>query len=341
LGHTLAVKANIDIAGLATTAGLAAGPVAVADAPIVAVLRAAGARVLGHTNMDEAALGAVTDNPHWGRTENPRRPGHTAGGSSGGSAAAVASGAASLGLGTDTLGSVRIPAAYTGIFGLKPGPGLLSMLGIVPLAPSLNVPGLMAATLGDLQALWDVLVPGQPVQPVARLALLAEVEAAPMQPAVRAALGRTLLAARVQGLSIVQCPFTGLSLSAARLAGFHQALADARLYFAEQPVSPRLARLLARADVPDADAMARAHHAVWQALACADVLVMPTTPQAAFPHGEHHPDQADFTALANLAGVPALSMPAGFDSKGLPVGVQLIGRPGSESTLMALARRLH
>ena len=105
-GITVAVKANIAVAGLATTAGMAHRREvwAQADAPIVARLRAAGAMILGHTNMDEAGLGAVTDNPSWGRTENPHKRGRTAGGSSGGSAAAVASGMARLALGTDTLG---------------------------------------------------------------------------------------------------------------------------------------------------------------------------------------------------------------------------------------------
>ncbi|WP_439534747.1 amidase [Polymorphobacter sp.] len=339
-GHSLAVKANIDVVGLATTAGLARGPLAAADAPLVAMLRAAGATVLGHANMDEAALGAVTDNPHWGRTENPHRPGYTAGGSSGGAAAAVAGGLATLGLGTDTLGSVRIPAAYTGVYGLKPGHGLLPMQGIVPLDPTLDVPGLLAGSVDDLEAAWGALVPHQPTSRVQRLALLAEVEAAPMVAAVRAGQSDLLLRARAHGLSVLQRPFTGLSLAVARLAGFHQALAAARLRLSPTEVSPRLARLLARADVPDAAAIGHARAAVFTALESADVLVMPTTPGAAFPHGENHPDQADFTALASLAGVPALSVPAGFDRDGLPVGVQLVGPPGSESTLIALARAL-
>jgi aspartyl-tRNA(Asn)/glutamyl-tRNA(Gln) amidotransferase subunit A len=342
-GYTLAVKANIALAGLATTAGLKSGPPAREDAALVAMLRAAGATVIGHTNMDEAALGATTDNPHWGRTENPRRPGYTPGGSSGGSAAAVASGMARLALGTDTLGSVRIPAAYTGLWGLKASHGLLPLHGIVPLAPRLDAPGLIAATLADLEAAWAVLVPERDAQaaaPLTRLALLAEVEAAPMAPAVRAAHARAVLAARALGLCVTQHPFRGLSLAAARLAGFHLALENARPRLPADQLSPRLARLLAKAPPPDLALIAEARSLVLAALQTADALLLPTTPSPAFPHGEHHPDQADFTALANFAGLPALSVPAGSDKEGLPVGVQLIGRPGSEASLMALARRL-
>lgn len=348
-GMAVAVKANIDIAGMATTAGLAhrrTAP-AMADAPLVARLRAAGATILGHANMDEAGLGAVTDNPHWGRTENPRRRGHTAGGSSGGSAAAVAAGLARLALGTDTLGSVRIPASYTGIFGLKPGPGLLPATGIVPLAPRLDTPGLLAASLEDLALGWAALVPPQPVPappvpPIRTLAVLAEVQAAPMAPAVRAGWEAMLLAARGLGLVVTQRPLAALSLRAARLGGLREALLQLRTMLADTPVSLPLARWLAHADqLPDgADAMARAHHAVHEALAHADALLLPTTPQPAFPHGERHDDQADVCALANLAGVAALSLPAGQDMDGRPFGVQIVGPSGSEASLMALAGQL-
>jgi aspartyl-tRNA(Asn)/glutamyl-tRNA(Gln) amidotransferase subunit A len=339
-GYSLAVKANIAVAGLATTAGLRSGPLATQDAPLVAALRAAGALVLGHTNMDEAALGATTDNPHWGRTQNPRRPGYTAGGSSGGSAAAVASGMARLALGTDTLGSVRIPAAYTGLWGLKASHGLLSLHGIVPLAPSLDAPGLIAASLADLEAAFAVLLPAQTAHPLTHLALLAEVQAAAMAPAVRAAYQSSVLAARALGLTVTQHPFRGLSLAAARRAGFHLALENARRHLPADQMSPRLAHLLAKAAPPDLALIAQARSLVLAALQSADALLLPTTPHPAFPHGENHQDQADFTALANFAGLPALSVPAGFDKEGLPVGVQLIGRPGSEASLMALARRL-
>ena len=343
-GMAVAVKANIDVAGLATTAGMAHRRHAFADedAPLVARLRAAGAVVLGHANMDEAALGAVTDNPFWGRTENPWRRGRTAGGSSGGSAAAVAGGFARLALGTDTLGSVRIPASYTGIFGLKPGPGVLTMAGVVPLAQRLDVPGLLAASLEDLKSGWSVLHPGQHAAPVRRIMVLAEVLAAPMSPVVRTALETVCLAARARGKAVETRPFAGLSLPHARQGGFREAVLEARTRFGHEPVSPRLARWFEKApDTQDeTDTMARVHDVVRAALETADVLILPTTPQTAFPHAEVHADQADFCALANIAGIPALSFPAGVDMDGMPVGVQIMGRPDSETTLMALAGEL-
>ena len=121
----LAVKDNIDVAGLPTTAGLQAwrNRIAQRDAPVVASLKKRGAVVIGKTLMDEAAFGALGDNPWYGRVHNPARHGYTAGGSSAGSAAAVALGEADLALGTDTLGSVRIPASYCGVVGYVPSRG--------------------------------------------------------------------------------------------------------------------------------------------------------------------------------------------------------------------------
>ena len=131
-GLTVAIKDNLDIAGMATRAGLPGRRhVAAEDAVAVARLRAAGAIVLGKTQLDEGALGTTTANLHTGPTQNPVRLGYTAGGSSGGSAAAVAAGLATFALGTDTLGSVRIPASHCGIYGLKPTLGEISTTGMV------------------------------------------------------------------------------------------------------------------------------------------------------------------------------------------------------------------
>lgn len=341
-GHTVAVKANIDIAGMATTAGLAhcRGHVATADAPLVAALRAAGATILGHANMDEAALGASTENPHWGTTENPRRRGHGAGGSSGGSAAAVAGGLATLALGTDTLGSVRIPASHTGIFGLRSA--TLPMAGIVPLAPRFDTAGLFAATLQDLALCWQTLTSQMSTVPIRRLALLADIQAAPMAQAVRAAWDAMVIAARAQGLTIHQRPLTGLSLPAARLGAYREALLALRDQLGDAPVSPRLARWLSSArDLPDGTAaIARAHDSVHEALAHADAVLIPTAPRPAPRHGQRHDDMADFCALASIAGLPALSLPAGLDMDGLPLGVQLVAPLGHEAALIALAGQL-
>jgi aspartyl-tRNA(Asn)/glutamyl-tRNA(Gln) amidotransferase subunit A len=132
-GIPIAIKDNIDVAGVPTSNGFGGPhPAASADAEVVRRLRAQGAVILGKLNMQEGALGAVNDNPHHGRTSNPFRDGYTPGGSSGGSAAAVAAGLCAAALGTDTGGSVRIPAAYCGQVGLKPSYGRVSARGVVP-----------------------------------------------------------------------------------------------------------------------------------------------------------------------------------------------------------------
>ena len=124
-------------------------PVPAVDAEVIRRLRAAGAVILGKLNMQEGALGAVNDNPHHGRTTNPFRDGYTPGGSSGGSGAAVAAGLCAAALGTDTGGSVRIPAAYCGVVGLKPSFGLVSTRGVVPLSLRLDHVGPLTRTVAD------------------------------------------------------------------------------------------------------------------------------------------------------------------------------------------------
>src|ERR1700736_5037934 len=173
-GRTLAVKDIIDVAGLPTRAGSSffrRDPEH--DAPVVAALRAAGALVVGKTNTHEFAWGITTENPHFGRTANPWDTTRPVGGSSGGSAAAVAGGLADIALGSDTLGSIRIPAALNGISGLRPATGALSLDGIFPLALGLDTVGPFARDLATVQLVYEVLagfpVPQTAVQRVCRL----------------------------------------------------------------------------------------------------------------------------------------------------------------------------
>ncbi|HJT98668.1 MAG TPA: amidase, partial [Rhodanobacteraceae bacterium] len=157
-GLTVAVKDNLDVAGMATRAGLPGRQhPASEDAVAVARLRAAGAIVLGKTQLDEGALGTTTANLHTGPTQNPARLGYTAGGSSGGSAAAVAAGLASFALGTDTLGSVRIPASHCGVYGLRPTLGEISTTGLVRGARRLDTIGILARSIPDIAIVLQVL----------------------------------------------------------------------------------------------------------------------------------------------------------------------------------------
>ena len=159
-GVPFAVKNLFDVAGLTTLAGsriLAGNPLADADAAVIRRLRAAGAVLVGALNMEEFAYGFMTDNAHHGRTLNPHDASRTAGGSSGGSAAALAAGIVPLTLGSDTNGSIRVPAAFCGVFGFKPTYGRLSRAGIVPFVPSFDHVGPFARTVADIAAAYDAM----------------------------------------------------------------------------------------------------------------------------------------------------------------------------------------
>lgn len=158
-GIPIAIKANLAVRGLELAAGMEArrGIVAEEDSVVVQRLRDAGAIIIGTTNMHEAALGATTDNPFFGRCVNPHGTALSPGGSSGGSAVAVAAGLCVAAIGTDTLGSIRIPAALCGIYGLKPTPGTILTAGLVPLSPRFDAIGPMARSMDDMAILTNVL----------------------------------------------------------------------------------------------------------------------------------------------------------------------------------------
>jgi aspartyl-tRNA(Asn)/glutamyl-tRNA(Gln) amidotransferase subunit A len=158
-GIPVGLKDNIDVAGVPTTNGFGGGPLRIPgeDAAVTRHLRDAGVVILGKLAMHEGALGATTDNPHHGRTHNPFRYSHSPGGSSGGSGAAVAAGLCCAALGTDTGGSVRIPASWCGVVGLKPSYGLISTRGVVPLSHRLDHVGPLTRTVADAALLMDTL----------------------------------------------------------------------------------------------------------------------------------------------------------------------------------------
>ncbi|GFE87495.1 amidase [Steroidobacter agaridevorans] len=353
-GVPVAIKANIAVQGLEWNAGmeLRRGVVADRDAHVVAKLKDAGAIVLGTLNMHEAALGATTDNPWFGRALNPHRDGHTPGGSSGGSGAAVAAGLCVASLGTDTLGSVRIPAAYNGVYGIKPTTGLMSSAGLVPLSERFDCIGPLARSLDDLNAVLRVLMDVSPaVEPKRLLLLDGLVDASKCEPAVIAGYekARQLLASR---------PAASIELAddalAIRSAGFIVAVRELIEHLGEtrreraEVLSAELKFMLGyvedRSDAQCADAQAvleRTRNVLRESIGTDGVLLLPTAPQAAFEHTSRPPvSQSNFTALASIAGLPAISVPAGLNEHGLPVAVQLVGAPGNEAGLIAVAREL-
>ena len=340
---TVGVKSNIAVKGLPWTGGMAhlRGNIAGADAPVVARLRAAGAKVLGTLNMHEAALGAVTDNAFYGRTYNPHRIGYTPGGSSGGSGAAVAAGRCDLALGTDTLGSVRIPAAYCGVYGLKPTHGAIDDAGMLFLDARFDTIGPLARDLAMIERAWAVIGNGGRAAPLTRLLTLRDLGGVECQPAV--------LSGYHAALAALDMPHTEIDLSTSTSSLRTTALARAgRVLIADlgahrSEASDELQSILnAIEKIPENPALLAAASAMLIAALGSDgVLLMPTTPHAAFAHDTRAPaTQADFTGLANIAGLPALALPSGRDAGGLPVSVQIMGPAGSEPALIALARRL-
>lgn len=368
-GIPIALKDNFDVAGWPTRAGLAGRTQpAQDDAHVVSRLRASGAVLLGKTNMDEGALGAATDNPHYGPTHHPYRHGYCAGGSSGGAAAAVAAGLAVAAVGSDSLGSIRIPASYCGVFALKPTHGEISTRGMVAAARRLDAVGLLARSVDDLTVLLQVLAgydaddarsrrrrvafsppdwePGN-----LRTGLLSDLAGVGVQPEVvevfEAALEklpRELGERRTVDFSdwnFARTRRAGLLLMEAEMLGTFAA----DLESTGPSVSDRFRRMLGYAATKSAADYAVADRVLDAAtlkmrrlFAQVDVLVMPTTPQGAFPLGGPVPDsQADLTSFASLAGCPAVSIPMGTLPNGLPIGMQLIGARGSDLRLLELA----
>lgn len=368
-GAPVAIKDNFDVAGAQNANGCAFGPVATMDAEAVRRLKQAGCVILGRLNQHELALGATTDNPHWGQAHNPKRQGFTPGGSSGGSGAAVAAGLAPLTLGTDTMGSVRIPAAFCGIWGLKPTYGLISTRGVSPLAWTLDHVGPLTAAAEDLGLALEVLAGFDAASPDSRRVLLdrrpfqieglrvgrvRNVDAAEMSDDVRQAWEAFLAALEGAGAEIVDVEWQGLDFGRARRAGLLiSETQSAHAYaedLAERPerFSDEIRAMLEYGGRAPAAKLAAAERTVAEAarlvrnsMAGVDVIAMPTAPMPPFAFADAPPaNQADFAAPANFAGAPALALPFAESGDGLPIGMQLMAPPGQDFRLTGLAPRL-
>ncbi|GAA4831024.1 amidase [Saccharopolyspora rosea] len=335
-GIPFAVKDNIDVAGCWTRCGTPGlgHHLAERDAAVVARLRAAGAVVVGKTRTHELAWGMLTPG-----CRNPRDLGRIAGGSSGGSAAAVGDGVVPLALGTDTAGSVRNPAALCGVVGVKPGVGETPMTGIAPLAPTQDTAGVLGTGPADCAA--ALLALGVPMHraDVRRVGIVADGWAGRVEPEVGAAVADAAARLRALGVEVVDVGVPHSSLAPA--ASFVIMLAEsARRWFPADGVGPEIrARLLLGANLRDADyrralAVREAIRAgLDAALADVDALLLATTPVTAAPVGAQVVDCAGrsvpvetagtaLTTLASVSGLPAVSVPG--TATGLPVGVQFL-----------------
>lgn len=356
VGESVAVKDVYDVAGLSVGAGnparLAATSPADADAPVVAALLAAGASLRGISQTDEFAYSLAGTNVHHGTPPNPAAPGRISGGSSSGSAAAVALGEASVGLGTDTGGSIRVPAAYQGLFGIRTTHGAVSRVGVLPLAPSFDAVGWLTRDAGLLARVGAVLVPGSTTAAERRLVTvpalleLADVEVAA---AVAAWHPRPLLPV---GWPVEQLPHwrdAFVTLQGWEAWRAHGDWLVDRLHTLGPDVRGRFERASAvSADEAEAArAVVDTARDTIRALVDDRVLVLPAAPTVAPLLGEGLAARLQetreatmaLTCIAGIGGLPAVTVPLRTAS-GLPCGVCLVAAPGRDHDLLDLAREL-
>lgn len=356
-GTVIAVKDNIDVADEIRTAGSAwfADFRANQDAGVVRRLRSAGAVVIGKTAMAELGLGATSDNEEFGRTNNPWNLDHTAGGSSGGSAAAIAADMCTAALGTDTGGSVRVPAHFCGVTALRPSRGGVDTTGVVPVANSLDTVGPMARSARDVAQLFSVLSekgsPSAQLGQPERLRMGISDGGYSCHPAIAAGMRNARSTFEGIGIRFTEIDIPGIEQTAReclRLTNVEASIAyyETVLSHPEKFGSETRRRL----EAPDASLHAeravllqrasRWRQEVEEVFEAVDFLLLPVAAMPA-PRSIDAPkylmaELGPFTHPWSLAGVPALSIPAGFTDDGLPVAIQLIAANGSDRRLLEL-----
>jgi amidase len=357
-GVRLAVKDLFDVAGQRVGAGvpawLAQAPTATDDAPALARLLGAGAELTGIAQTDELAFALSGTNVHYGTPRNAAVPGSIPGGSSSGPAAAVAAGLADLGLGTDTAGSIRVPASYCGIYGLRPTHGAIPSQGVLPLAPSFDVIGLLARSGAILSAAADILLPPAAVTPLSTVVVVEDLLAglAPDLALGLAAALEALVGRRGMQLETV----AGLGDVDAWLAAFRtiqtaeawRAHGDFVQAHPQALSAPVLARFRAGEQV-SAAAEASAREVARQATATLEALLPPDAvlalPAASSVAPGLHIDADELeatraatlrlTCISSLTGRPALAIPS-IRVGPYPVGLSLMGAAGTDRSLLTL-----
>jgi amidase len=385
-GVPISIKNSISVGGLRCEVGtrLRAGFVATQDAPLVARLRAAGAIILGVTNTPELLMAWETDNLLYGRTNNPWDLERTSGGSSGGEAAAIAAGMSAGGVGSDGGGSIRVPAHFTGICGLKPTPGRIPSTGHFPSSAgpfaSIGVVGPMARTVPDLRVLFEVMQgsddgdtcaarvplcwPGGDEIKQLRVGYFEDDGRTPVTPEIRAAIATAANALRSAGFQVE--PFRPQGLEEARQLWWKYFVTAGAMLLRpmfkgrESDISPILKEFLEWAATKPAhtgrtllDTWIRRDAARAQFLTQMQrypVLLCPAAAVPAFRHGErswqvegktvNYLDAWSYTEFFNLLGNPAAVVPVGLSPEGLPIGVQIVGRPWEEEQVIVVAAAL-
>ncbi|WP_433497981.1 amidase [Sphaerimonospora sp. CA-214678] len=363
-GIPIAIKDNMDVAGRTTTMGAhrAFHHLATEDAVAVASLRRAGAIVLGKTNLHEFAWGATTENEVFGITRNPWDPTRNAHGSSGGSAVAVSAGMVPLAIGTDTGGSIRNPAAVTGITGLRPTHGLIDLSGTFPVAWTMDTVGPLARTAEDCDLALTIMardpVPAPTPRPGGwRIGYDPRLCAAGVEADVRRRCEQALDDMSAQGITVVEMDLGDLNghyeawliTQTVESAVVHREWMQLHASKYSTDVWAQLrAGACARADdylVAQQHRHVLRHRALAH-LAGVDALAMPSAARTAAPVGRDSSDLARtrfaltrdpavFTSLASSLGFPAVSLPCGFVD-GLPIGLQLVGAPFTDRILLGI-----
>ena len=382
-GIPVTIKSCIDVAGWPCSAGslLRKDYVASADAPLVSRLKTAGAILLGNTNTPEFLMAYETNNLLNGRTSNPWNLEYSAGGSSGGEAAAIAAGCSMGGVGSDGGGSIRVPAHFCGICGLKPTPGRVPATGHFPSGAGafgwIGVVGPMARTIADVRALFEVLAgpdAGDAHSAPAPMRSYPEKELRGLGIGIleSAALGKATLETRAAVAQAAKwLSDHGFRVEPFELHGLDRALElwwfffgpviahllRANLAGREAQLSPMLREYLSYATTPEPISLDQFLQAcaerdllrekILRQMSDVSVLISPVSSAPAFRHGEGnyaprtgYLDTMRFTQWLNLTGFPGVSVPVALSHEGLPIGVQIIGRPFEEELILAVAEAL-